>query len=169
MVPPLFLPFANVIWPAFSSPYVVPILVPIAPLILPLVLVSFGLEVCLIAASWRDVIPRRRLIRWVIEANCGSWIAGFLITTLLASSILPTGWGTMETGTTGVSIATLGPNFRNLALLSFLPCLFLSVVIEGLVYQLLRRQIALPRFWSTVLRANVASYLPLLPAVWLVT
>jgi hypothetical protein len=104
---------ANVIFPAFSAPYVTEIFFPIA-------LVS-ALAVEAVTYKLIDkslTIPS--ILVLVAIVNTLSWVIGIIITNQLPSGLIVSG-----------DILTTGPNFSFYATLGFIVAYILSVIIEG--------------------------------------
>lgn len=137
---------ANVIFPAFAAPYLAPVLAP-------------WLIAAVLAIETATLLYRERHLEFggsfllTVLTNGVSWIAGIL----LAATVFPSGLvpGPMRPG----------PHFGTLLWFAFPVALVLSILIEAGVLKLFARWLGLRCPLKTMLIANVASYLFLLPVL----
>jgi branched-subunit amino acid ABC-type transport system permease component len=139
---------ANVIFPAFSTPYFLHLLFPIAG----------------IAAILAEVFVFRRRYQTftifgalspVLVANVISWIFGIVLSLILPSGLVPK---IVKSGDQEVSILSRGPDFGVLVAAAFGVAFVLSIVIEYPVWKFLTRKDPLPNLLRTTCIAHVASY-----------
>jgi len=141
---------ANVVFPAFSAPYVAQFFFPFA------LLSVFVVE--LAVYKWRcQSLALTTLAVLVVAANAISWLAGFLIT----AGLLPSGQLQSPDG-----VVAAGPNFSFLSSLGFVVAYVLSVVIEGAVLKIATRWVQIKSPYQLSLLANTASYVVLSILVW---
>jgi len=143
---------ANVIFPAFTAPYVSYFLFPVAALaaILGEVLV-FKLRCSRL--SWK------RVINTTLYANLISWIAGVILGAVLPSGLAPQVVGSADRPAT---IITRGPNFELLMWSGFGVAFCLSILIEYQVWKRFRKEEPLPGLFRTTVLAHITSYLLLI-------
>ncbi len=143
----------NLIYPAFTAPYMSYVLFPLAGAM----------------ALLAELITYRRLnkatsLLWIVPlvvfVNVVSSIAGILLGTLL-----PSGLSHEPVGADGRFVVTAGPDFQLLTLAGFAVAMVLSIGIEYLLLKPFspKAQIADP--WKTAKYANVLSYFVLLVLV----
>ena len=138
----------DVILPAFSSAYVMPMFFPIAGA------AAIGSEIVVFLLLERAA-PRLGTALMVVLANCISWVAGIALTGWLLPNGLvnmPDRWG-----------GTLrpGPSFETYGVISYFVACALSIAIELPVVLAFRQKLALVRPTITVSVANVVSYVVL--------
>lgn len=141
---------ANVIFPAFSAPYVSQILFPIA-------LVSVLVIETSIYKLRSPALGLMAAVLLVPAVNAVSWFAGVLIT----GSLFPSGLVKSSQG-----FITTGPQFMLYAMWGFLVAYALSVLIEGVCLKLAARKWPIPSPFTLSLFANTASYITLAALVW---
>ncbi len=146
---------ANVIFPAFTTPYFSPLLFPIAGIAA--VVTEF---ICYRRFSPH---PERPSFGDIIGANLLSWLAGILISFVLPSGLVP------KTLPSGSQTITQGPHFTTYAIIAFFVACILSIFIEGWFIRWSAR--AEPDPVTGIFRlsavANVASYIVLGVLVWI--
>lgn len=142
---------ANVIFPAFTAPYV-------AQMFFPVVLLS----VLIVEATiykWRcQNLSIRTLLFLVVAVNIVSWLAGLLITRFL----FPSGLVKSSEG-----MLAPGPDFTLFELLGFFIAYVLSVLIEGGCLKAASLMWSVQAPFTLALLANTASYIALSVLVWL--
>ena len=142
---------ANIILPAFSTPWLFALGFPIAALVV------IVIEL-LVFKALNQSAPLWKLLLLVLAVNVVSTIMGFVLT-----AFLPSGYEVMTvTGENGEQDSSFepGPRYVTYAFISFPVALVLSVLVEyGMVWTIAvdwRHQ--LRRMFKTVALANVASY-----------
>jgi len=143
---------ANVIFPAFTAPYVSPLLFPIAGIAV--LAVEFA-TYKLIAKSLSTLAA----LVLVIAVNLISWLVGIALT-----RFLPDGLVKGERG-----IVTTGPDFFQLAILGFVVAYVLSVLVEAGALKVASYKWTIEAPLKLSFVANTASYLVLSGIVWLYT
>jgi hypothetical protein len=143
---------ADVIFPAFYTPYVVQLLRPIAAVA--------GLTAEFLFYFWWNGKPHPgRLATLVIVANVASSVTGVVI-----ASFLPTGYNPAFRST------GRGPwhdaSWNNLAIIAWVFAFVISVLIEWPIVVAFRRFVVVPRAFAAVVFANATSYLVLLGVVF---
>ena len=140
--------FANVIFPAFTAPYVSYLFFPMAATAAILSeIVVFKLryhELSLIRATGVTLI-----------ANLVSWIAGVILGFLLPSGLIPKVVGS---GNQQFTTITQGPHFDSLMWIGFAVAFLLSVLIEFYIWKIFQRKSPLPKLLTTTTTAHIVSY-----------
>lgn len=140
---------ANMIFPAFSAPYV-------STLIFPVALVAVLIIESAIFKKVSANLTILKVILLVIIVNLVSWFGGVLFT-----GFLPSGLITNEEG-----MVTSGPDFSFYASLGFLVAYVLSFLIEAGVLKLISYKINMASPIKMSFYANTASYFALTVIVW---
>jgi hypothetical protein len=150
---------ADVIIPAFSAPYVAPLLFPVAGIL------AITSEVLIFWLLNRQ-LGVGKIIPLVVLANVVSTVVGFLLT-----AVLPSGWVPTVIDREGNQIHTFqpGPYFTTYLILAFVIAFVLSVAIEYGVVRLAARSMKVIKPFLTVTLANLASYIVLILVAWLWT
>ena len=141
---------ANVIFPAFATPYATAFLLPVA-----------GICAVVTEVMVFHLLNKRLglgiVVGLVIAVNIVSTVIGFIIADALPDGLVLT---TRGEGVQQFIESGPGPLFLLYAILGYILALILSVVIEyGIVRLIIRSKIAKP--FKTVTLANVAGYLAL--------
>jgi hypothetical protein len=132
---------ANLIFPAFTAPYIAPLLFPIAG-----IAAIVAETVVFKLLNWH--LGLGRILGLVVLANVASGAVGYLIALVLPSGLV-------------------GEPHDVYVILSFVPAWVLSILIEYRVVRAFAQWVTVPRPFSTVAWANTASYLTLfVVAVW---
>lgn len=143
---------ANVIFPAFSAPYVAQLLFPIA-----------GIATILTEVWWfrkkYESLEFLPTLLFVAVANVISGAAGFLLSSMLPSGLVPK---VIHSGDRPFTTVTQGPNFLPLMIIGFLVALVLSILIEYPIWKWLTRKSLLPNLFANVSLAHVFSYAALI-------
>lgn len=140
---------ANVIFPAFTTPYVSPFLFPIAGILA--ILTEFC---CYRRLSDNEIEPS---FGDIVGANLASWLLGVILGGILPSGLIQKSFGD------GRLILGQGPNFTNYAIIAFFVACLLSILVEAGFLRWCRRDregVMLEYLWLAGL-ANVCSYLVL--------
>ena len=132
---------ANVIFPAFSAPYVLQVFLPAA------LVAALVTEVVVYMLQCRSLRIHIALLL-VVGVNLVSWLAGILITGYL----FPSGYGSS--------------NFELYAYLGYLVAYGLSILIEGTCLVGAARKWPIPSPFRLAFFANTASYVVLGGMVW---
>jgi hypothetical protein len=139
---------ADVIFPAFYTPYVVQIFYPLAAIM------ALCAEV-IFYRWWSKDTRLGRLILMVVVVNIVSSVSGMLV-----ASCLPTGYNpAFHSARSG---PWRGPGWNALATIAWIVAFIVSVLIEWPLVLLFRRMVAIPRAFLGVLFANASSYVVLL-------
>jgi hypothetical protein len=142
------LTIADVIFPAFYTPYVTQIFFPLAAIMALCTEAIFYKWWCKEASVGRIVVV-------VLVVNIASSAAGMLI-----ASYLPTGYNpAFQSARSG---PWSGPGWNALATLAWIVAFIVSVLIEWPLVLLFRRMVRIPRAFLAVLFANACSYVVLL-------
>jgi hypothetical protein len=147
---------ADVIFPAFSAPYVAPMLFPVAGISA----IVVGVLVFWLLNRHLDV---GKIIAVVVLANLISGIFGFFLSAILPSGLVPQVVGA---GANQARIIQPGPRFGNYMVLGFVVAFALSVVIEYGAVRLCAGWVRVLRPLLTVTLANLASYVTLIAIAW---
>ena len=134
---------ANVIFPAFTAPYVAGIFFPQA------IILALVTEGAVYKALCR-VLRLRVVVVLVLLVNAVSWLAGVVI-----GSFLPSGLINNEQG-----ILTSGPSFNRYALLGFVLAYVLSVIIEYGALRIASSRVKIESPFRLSFAANTASDVP---------
>ncbi len=147
--------FANVIFPAFTTPYVSPILFPIAG-----IAAVVSELYCYRRFSSVNGIPT---LSDVIGANMMSWLVGVLL-----GQVLPSGLAKKVIGAE-MEILTEGPYFTGYAIIGFFVACLLSVFVEGWFLRFCSRHESelMEGAYGLAGIANLVSYLVLGILVWI--
>ena len=147
---------ADVIFPAFQTPYIVPFLFPVA---------GIAAIVVEVLVFWRLNRHLRigQIIAVVVLANVASGYIGFVIAAFLPSGLVPKVVGE---GEHQGQIIQPGPQFDTYMVLSFVVAFVLSVVIEYGVVRWCVGWARVNRPFLTVTLANLASYVTLIAVAW---
>ncbi len=144
--------FADVIFPAPSAAYAATLFFPLAGILA--LATEFG-----VYAFFRDRRPSRfrlfGLVVVVVVVNLFSWFAGFALSFVLPSGLVPQLTGEPDHP---VFITTTGPNWNTLAILSFVWACLLSCGLEYAALRPFRRALPIENLAVCVVIANVASY-----------
>jgi hypothetical protein len=141
---------ADVIFPAFTAPYVSALVFPVA---LVAILASEG---AVYKLAWRH-LSTGVVALLVVGANLVSSIAGFGIALLLPDGLVID---------PRIHVVQPGPDFYRYAGLGFVLAYILSICIEGGVLKLASHKYSLSRPFRVSLLANTASYILLAGIVW---
>jgi hypothetical protein len=128
---------ANVIFPAFTAPYVVTIFFPA------LALSVFCVETLVLYCRERQAGLGNAAL-WIALANIASWIVGVALSAVLFPS--------------GLAAGGPGPAFEMLMWIAIPVAFVMSVVIEALVLKALSQKLAKRSPWLTMAIANTGSY-----------
>lgn len=142
---------ANVIFPAFATPYVYGMLFPVASI------AAVTTEVIVFRLINRE-LPWIRIVGIVVLVNVVSAILGFAIAAALPSGLEPTMLGEGENRFQSIAP---GPKYATYAMFGWLLAFALSVVIESGIVKMCFECTALRRPFVTVGLANIASYVTL--------
>jgi hypothetical protein len=152
---------ANVIFPAFATPYVSAMLFPLAA-VTALVVEMIVFRVLNHNLSWA------RIAGIVVVINILSAVVGCLV-----ALILPSGYETALIGREGEQFETFqpGPDFITYAALGYLVAYMLSILVEWGILKSSRQKALIEKPFVTVAAANTASYAVLVvpfvaPFVW---
>jgi hypothetical protein len=139
---------ANVIFPAFATPYVSAMLFPLAGL------AAMTVEVIVLKLLNRDA-RWTRLTALVVGMNVASGILGFLLAAVLPSGLVPELVGT---GEHQANILQPGPHFGLYAILGFITAFIISVLIEYWIVRAARAYVLIAKPFKAIVLANAASY-----------
>jgi hypothetical protein len=139
---------ANVIFPAFATPYLAPIFFPLSILA---VLLTEGAVYKLLCRS----LGLGTIAVLVICVNAISWLAGVLLANFLPSGLI------LDQGA-----VRNGPEFGKYMYWSFPVAYMLSVLIEGGALKLASRKVPIPAPFKLSFWANTASYVVLALSLW---
>jgi hypothetical protein len=142
------LTLADVIFPAFYTPYIAQIFYPIAAI------TGLGAEV-VFYRWWSKDDRLGRIILVVVVANVSSSAVGMLIAAYLPNGYNP-GRGRWN-----------GPAWRELATVAWVVAFVVSVLIEWPLVLLFRRFLRIRRTFLAVLLANASTYVVLLIVLFL--
>jgi hypothetical protein len=142
------LTIADVIFPAFYTPYVAQAFYPLAAIM------ALCAEV-IFYRCWSKDTRVGRLILMVIVVNVVSSAAGMLI-----ASYLPTGYNPAFQSVRGGPWN--GPGWNALATMAWIVAFIISVLVEWPLVLLFGRTVRIPRAFLAVLFANACSYVVLL-------
>lgn len=143
--------FANVIFPAFSAPYVSLFLFPIAGI------ATLVIETVIFKIRHKE-LSGYRVLGFVIVANIVSWMFGSALSYLLPSGLTTK---SVESGGHELTIMTQAPNFGTLVIIAFIVAFFLSILIEFFVWKGLTHKRHLSNLFMTTCLAHIASYVTL--------
>jgi uncharacterized membrane protein YidH (DUF202 family) len=145
---------ADVIFPAFSTPYVSPLLFPVAGI------AAIGTEwFCYRHFSSSEDYPD---LGDITLANLVSWFAGIIISYFLPSGLVAKAFP----GGTGTHLSS-GPHFTSFAVVGFFLACILSIVIEYGSLRWSTREHQVERLFRLSAISNVAGYLVLGIVVWI--
>ncbi len=140
---------ANVIFPAFTAPYVSVLVFPVAG-------VAAITTEAYVFYRLNTYLTVGESLKLVLVANIVSGLIGFILAALLPSGLVS------QATESGQSILTQGPRWGLFAILGYCLAFALSIGIEGLVLKSYGKSIALLHIWRTVAWANTASYAALI-------
>ena len=146
---------ADVIFPAFAAGYALSAFVPLGGLL------ALASEVVVFRLRERGARLGPTII-WVVVANLASWIVGFAAVCFLPSGLI------QSPLPSGRTILQPGPRFDTYAYVGFFVDYLFSCVIEFSVLYPVRIRVGFSRLLSTVVLANVVSYV-ILAAVVLIS
>lgn len=146
---------ADVIFPAFTTPYVSTLLFPVAGIS------AIGTEwFCYRHFSSDEHYPNL----WdIILANLVSWFIGIVITAFLPSGLIDK----VLPGGGGHTIVAAGPHFTTFAVTAFFIACILSIIIEFWSLRWSTRKRSVERLFRLSAIANTAGYLVLGVIVWI--
>lgn len=145
---------ANVIFPAFTAPYVSAMLFPFAGI--SAIAVEIGVfRVMNRKTSWWNIT------KLVIFVNLFSSVIGFLIAGVLPSGLEDT---MVSVGDYQYSRIKEGPMFTTYCIFGFIVAFILSIMIEYPIAKICRNAVIIDNHFATVGFANLASYLTLIVA-----
>ena len=144
--------FSNVIFPAFSAPYISFILFPVASIL------AFVTEIIIFRKRYLG-LATRQVVLTALLANIISWIAGVLLSSILPSGLVPK---IVDEGEKKASIISAGPNFESLVFTAFAVAFLLSILIEYAVWRWIHREPKLPKLFVSTVLAHVGSYMVLI-------
>lgn len=148
---------ANVIFPAFATPYVSALLFPAAAV------AAIVTEVIIFRLLNRN-LTWGRIFMLVLVMNIISAAIGFAIAAVLPDGLVPT---MMGDGEHQFELLQPGPKFGTYATLGYILAFVLSILIEWIVVLTFRPRIGrIDKPFKTVALANVASYLVLIAVVY---
>lgn len=139
---------ANVIFPAFATPYVSAMLFPVAAI------AAMATEAAVFRALNRD-LSWGRIVSTVLVINIASTVVGFAIAAFLPSGLEPT---VMGEGENQFETIQPRPQFGMYAILGYVLAFFLSILIEWGIVRTSRRVLKLSKPFITATLANAASY-----------
>jgi len=142
---------ANVIFPAFSAPYVSALLFPVAG-------ISVLIAECVIFKLTNRNLTWWKIIALVLGMNIFSTIIGFIISAFLPDGLEPKLVGS---GEHEVWISQQGEHWTTLMYIAFPVAYVLSIILEYGVVRLFKR-ISISRPFRTVTLANTVSYILLI-------
>lgn len=146
---------ADVIFPAFSTPYFSPLFFPVAGI------AAIGTEwFCYRRFSSNEDHPS---LGEIILANLASWLAGIIISCCLPSGLIQK----PSPGGGGHTHIAAGPHFATYAVIAFFVACFLSVIIEFWYLRWITRPHPIDRLFRLSAIANVAGYVVLGVLVWI--
>jgi len=146
---------ANVIFPAFTTPYFSPLLFPVA---------GIAAMVTEYACYRRfSSHPERPSFGDIIGANFVSWLVGIVI-----GFFLPSGLVHKAKSSGAGPILTQGPHFTTYAIIAYFGACILSIIIEGWYLRWSERGESEPvtGLYRLSALANAASYMVLGVVVW---
>jgi hypothetical protein len=150
--------FADVIFPAFSAPYVAWCFFPIAALL------SMLAEVLVFRFATQQ-LTWLRAMAGTAQANLASWIFGLLLSLVLPSGLVPRFIRQPD----GHSFQTNGPGprFSLYMVMGFVVAYLLSILIEVRMWRRFTRNDPIPQCLRVCIWANTASYLILIGIAFL--
>ena len=147
---------ANVIFPAFSAPYVSALLFPVAG-------ISLVITEILILKITNRSLSWGKIISLVLIMNVASTIIGFIITGLLPSGLEPKLFGE---GEHQVAIQQPGENFNTFMIMGFFVAYVLSIFSEYVIAKLIKK-IELNKPFQNIALANTGSYIVLFAVAYI--
>jgi len=152
-----WMPVANVIFSAFTVPYVSFLLFPVAAT------AAMVSEIAVFKLRYHQ-LSWRRSIGVTVAANLVSWFVGIVLGCFLPHGLVPKIQGS---GDHPVSILTPGPHFNALMWAGFAVAFLLSIVIEFYVWKWYQKRSPLPKLLATTALAQGASYTLLIGIAWI--
>lgn len=140
---------ADVILPAFSAPYFADFFFPVAA---GSVIAS---EIFIFKLRYKSLLSWSRSCGFTFLANVVTWIFGFFLSFIFSSGLVPK---IVRDGDHFATTIAQGQNFEVSMIFGFILAYFLSVFIEYVVWQRLRRSSPLPSLFVTCIIANTTSY-----------
>jgi len=137
--------FADVIFPAFSAPYLSLLFFPIAALL------AISSEIFTFKCRYKS-LPLSRTVWITLVANFVSWMIGLLLSLVLPSGLVP------KIMRSGFKTIAPGPHFQVFVICGFIVAFILSIVIEYFVWKRLSKKSPLPSLSVTSFIAHIASY-----------
>ena len=145
---------ADVIFPAFSTPYISPFLFPVAGI------AAVGTEYFCYRHFSND--SERPNLGDIILANCTSWLAGIIISFFLPSGLIEKALPHDPNH----SVLAASPHFTALAVIAFFGACVLSIVIEFWMLRFCSRDQKVDGLFHLSAIANTAGYVVLGILVW---
>jgi predicted permease len=144
---------ADVIFPAFTTPYISPFLFPVAGI------AAIGTE--FFCYRHFSNHPARPNLGDIILANCASWFVGVVISFFLPSGLVDKIVPSHHT------VITQGPHFTTFAIVAFFVACLLSIVIEFWMLRFCTRNEKVEKLFYLSAIANTAGYVVLGILVWI--
>gem|GEM_PF-1953234 len=140
--------FADVIFPAFSAPYISCFFFPAAAA------AAIFSEFIVFKLRYKS-IPWPRLAFITLIANLCSWFLGVALSLVLPSGLIPKA---IPNRGNPISIITQGPHFDRLLIYGFILAFLLSIFVEYFVWRAFQRSNPVRGLFATCTLANIASY-----------